>query len=77
MQIYFEELEKVLDLQREQNEDFDLPVESVQRPITVTAKSNVNKVVRTKAKEALKNYEKFLKEKEEQEKDDEDDSMEE
>lgn len=54
--LYFEELEKVLDDVRaklEDDDDLDVPMEEISRPLTVLAKEGSTKVLRTKAKEAL------------------------
>ncbi|CAO3654790.1 unnamed protein product [Mucor hiemalis] len=54
--LYFEELEKVLDDVRaklEDDDDLDVPMEEISRPFTVLAKEGSTKVLRTKAKEAL------------------------
>ncbi|KAI7865513.1 hypothetical protein BDF14DRAFT_1883460 [Spinellus fusiger] len=58
--IYFGELVKVLDELRETLKDGDvleIPMEELETPIRVTATDNINKVTRTKAKEAIRQYE--------------------
>ncbi|KAI7887353.1 hypothetical protein K492DRAFT_105138, partial [Lichtheimia hyalospora FSU 10163] len=51
--IYFEELDKVLELQREQGEEIHLDNDAIKRPLVVSSKDAINKVTRKKAKEAL------------------------
>ncbi|KAG0746303.1 hypothetical protein G6F57_000173 [Rhizopus arrhizus] len=57
--IYYEELEKVLDDARLQSEkdDLDVPMEEINRPMTVVAKEGLTKILRNKAKEAMKEHE--------------------
>ncbi|KAK4516858.1 60S ribosomal protein L32 [Mucor velutinosus] len=58
--LYFEELEKVLDDVRaklEEADDLDVPMEEISRPLTVLAKEGSHKTLRNKAKEALKAHE--------------------
>lgn len=58
--LYFEELEKVLDDVRaklEEADDLDVPMEELSRPLTVLAKEGSHKTLRNKAKEALKAHE--------------------
>lgn len=58
--LYFEELEKVLDDVRaklEDADDLDVPMEEISRPLTVLAKEGSHKTLRNKAKEALKAHE--------------------
>ncbi|KAG2207961.1 hypothetical protein INT47_010945 [Mucor saturninus] len=64
IELYFEELEKVLDDVRarlEDEDDLDVPMEELSRPFTVLAKEGSTKVLRTKAKEALAAHEMEMK----------------
>ncbi|KAI9499530.1 hypothetical protein BDB00DRAFT_794361 [Zychaea mexicana] len=63
--VYFEELDKVMELQREQGEEVHLSMESIERPIQVAATESINKVVRTKAKATLAAWEEVKKAEEE------------
>ncbi|CAO3629617.1 unnamed protein product [Cunninghamella echinulata] len=56
MEIYFEELEKVLEQQEQEEEDLDVPMEAITRPLTVLSTDAMNKLTRKKAKEILKEY---------------------
>lgn len=58
--MYFEELEKVLDDVRarlEDADDLDVPMEEIRRPFVVLSTDATTKVLRNKAKEALKAHE--------------------
>ncbi|CAO3630965.1 unnamed protein product [Cunninghamella blakesleeana] len=57
MEIYFEELEKILEQQEQEEEDLDVPMEAIIRPLNVLSTDAINKVTRKKAKEILKEYE--------------------
>jgi ribosomal RNA-processing protein 1 len=57
IEIYFEELEKNLDDLRanlEESEDLDVPMEELSKPLSTLAEKGSTKVLRTKAKAALK-----------------------
>lgn len=57
IEIYFEELEKNLDGLRanlEESEDLDVPMEELSKPLSTLAEKGSTKVLRTKAKAALK-----------------------
>lgn len=71
--IYFEELDKILELQREQGEEIHLDMEAIKRPLVVSSKDAINKVTRKKAKEALA----VRKQQEEEEKEEDEDASEE
>lgn len=61
--LYFEELEKVLDDARarlEESDDLDVPMEEISRPLTVLSKEGSTKLLRTKAKEAIEAHEKEM-----------------
>ncbi|KAG2227293.1 hypothetical protein INT45_004248 [Circinella minor] len=73
-EVYFEELDKVLELQKEQGEEINLDMELIEEPIRVLATDSVNKVVRKKAKAALADWE---EQKNAEEASDNDDDMEE
>lgn len=64
--IYFEELNKVLNLQREQGEEIHLSNEDIERPLRVTVAENTNKVARKRAKEALRFWEQENKSRDEE-----------
>lgn len=68
--IYFEELDKILELQREQGEEIHLDMDAIKRPLVVSSKDAINKVTRKKAKEALA-ARKHQEKEEEDEKEDE------
>jgi ribosomal RNA-processing protein 1 len=58
--LYFEELEKVLDDARaklEDADDLDVPMQEISRPLVVLSTDATTKTLRTKAKEALKAHE--------------------
>ncbi|ORZ05088.1 nucleolar [Absidia repens] len=62
MEVYFEELEKVMDAASNNNEDDDdeelsVPMEALMRPIVVLSTDALNKTTRIKAKEVLREYE--------------------
>ncbi|KAI8390046.1 hypothetical protein BD560DRAFT_451962 [Blakeslea trispora] len=62
--IYFEELEKVLDDVRsrsDDSEDLQIPMEEINRPFVTLAKEGTTKVLRKKAKEALETHEEEMK----------------
>ena len=62
--LYFEELEKVLDDVRAKLDDdseLDVPMEEISRPFVVLSKEGSTKVLRTKAKEALQAHESEMK----------------
>ena len=75
--MYFEELDKVLELQREQGEEINLDMELIEEPIRVVATDSVNKVVRTKAKAALAGWEEEKNAEETSDNDNDDDDMDE
>ncbi|KAI8370660.1 uncharacterized protein BYT42DRAFT_595329 [Radiomyces spectabilis] len=87
--LYFEELEKVLDDLRaqldedEEEKDLEVPMEALTRPLTVLSTDAVNKVTRKKAKEAIHAHEEEMKamkedaEDEEEDAEEDDDAMEE
>ncbi|KAJ8652790.1 hypothetical protein O0I10_011596 [Lichtheimia ornata] len=66
--IYFEELDKILELQREQGEEIHLDMDAIKRPLVVSSKDAINKVTRKKAKEALAARKQQEKEDEDEEK---------
>ncbi|ORE14126.1 hypothetical protein BCV71DRAFT_245972 [Rhizopus microsporus] len=57
--IYYEELEKVLDDVRSKSEtdELNVPMEEINRPMEVISKEGATKVLRNKAKEAIKQHE--------------------
>lgn len=69
--IYFEELQKILELQVEQGEEIHLNEEQAEEPFRVLASSCMNKTVRKKAKEMLESRQ----EESEEDEQDEDEGM--
>ncbi|KAI9481444.1 MAG: hypothetical protein EXX96DRAFT_566762 [Benjaminiella poitrasii] len=61
--VYFEELDKVLDdiqSRLESSDDLDVPMEEINRPFTVLSTEGQTKLLRKKAKEALETHEKEM-----------------
>ncbi|KAI8089231.1 uncharacterized protein BX664DRAFT_262769 [Halteromyces radiatus] len=57
LEIYFEELEKVVEIQQQQQQDdFTVPIDLLKQPIIVLSTDALNKTTRIKAKQILLEY---------------------